>query len=324
MDFLMHISEKHPELRDKVVIVEIIGQYDSRGRFFPDKQPQAYETCLPPLDELKSKLKMKKRNFKIPEDGLTITFSINDKISYKCNKNQVHELDEMVNCAMKNRHVKFGDSCETEFYLNEAPNCIKQRSVKKPSMKENFCEKPNGLHLFNLKNQKRKNSFSNRVWLSIWQTEISFGCYSRKNFSLLKERFMRELNAYRSHHKLRPLIEEFELTQEAQKRAYNILRLGRIVPDTNLMCEEVIGSSNILLAPFIIKRWYDTAVNKYNFHTTFLPKRSKNFVKVFLKSTTHIGMGVVKIGCRVVVVLKFRPTIRKILGNRGKIRMRGM
>uniref|UniRef100_A0A0N5BV77 SCP domain-containing protein n=1 Tax=Strongyloides papillosus TaxID=174720 RepID=A0A0N5BV77_STREA len=250
-----------------------------------------------------------KKKVKLPENDVALTISVDGKASYECNNRRVPTLKELAQCAMKKRRVSFGPSCQKIFNENVLPKCINEKSVKDKSVRKPSCEEPNVMYLFNLDEKFRKNSFSNKVWSRIWQNKYDYTCFSYNNFYLLKQRYMLELNTYRSAHSAKPLIEHFELSERAQRRAEEIAESGKNFPRVDKCYEEVVGKSEILLAPFMVKKWYEE-VSEYNFRNPFSKKMPQNFVKIIWKSTTYYGIGIAKRNCELIVVLMFKAKKR--------------
>uniref|UniRef100_A0A0N5BV74 SCP domain-containing protein n=1 Tax=Strongyloides papillosus TaxID=174720 RepID=A0A0N5BV74_STREA len=319
MDFLEYISENHPELRHKQIVLIITGHFDQFGFFKSDNKPQVYKTCLPQPHQKRSSIIKKKTKFS--KDGILVRYSIKGRPSYKCNGRTVPSLKHLAQCTLKQRQIKFGPTCSRGFYKDEAPVCVKDILPEEKSLDDIFCEKPNTIYMAEFQKSLKYNTFSSKTWFSIWENRLSFMCFSRDNFYLLKSRFLKELNIYRIAHNAPPLIENLKMTEKAQLRAKALANFKKISPDPNKEYEEVIGSSEIFMAPFMIKRWYDEC-NRYNFRLPILTRKSKNFVKLIWKNSMYIGIGVVKSQCHIIVVLKFTRRKSKFTGYLSNVQKR--
>lgn len=120
---------------------------------------------------------------------------------------------------------------------------------------------------------------------------------------------MREINAYRTAHKAYPLIESLQISKEAQKRVEEIASQKRIMFSESIDYDEIIGSSDLIYAPLMVKKWYDEVLF-YNFKFPFFTNKVSNFVKMVWKTRTHVGIGIVESKCKIFVVLKFSPKIK--------------
>uniref|UniRef100_A0A0K0FN12 SCP domain-containing protein n=1 Tax=Strongyloides venezuelensis TaxID=75913 RepID=A0A0K0FN12_STRVS len=303
-DLLEYISLNNPQLVNKEVHIEMIGKIN-RYLNIPIGKPIVYKVCLQPVNRQKSTINKKK--VRIPEGDVTLKYTVDGKSSYECDNRRVPTLRELARCAMLKHRVSFGPTCQKVFKENKLPLCIKEKSVEDD--RKPFCEAPNVMYLYNLDEKFKKNHFSNKVWSEIWKNKYDYQCFSYKNFYLLKQRFILELNTYRGVHKAKPLTEHFELSKIAQRRAERIAESGKIFPRVDKYFEEVAGKSEILLAPFMIKKWYEE-VSEYNFRNPFSKKRPQNFVKIMWRSTTYYGIGITKINCDLIVVLIFKAKKR--------------
>uniref|UniRef100_A0A0N5BV76 SCP domain-containing protein n=1 Tax=Strongyloides papillosus TaxID=174720 RepID=A0A0N5BV76_STREA len=289
-----------------------MGEYNSENNFQAASKPEVYKTCLPSLDNPKSKIN--KRKVKFSEDDISLTFSVYGKPSFKCNGHKVPSLKKLTECAVNKTKIISGSNCQRVFNGLGSSACSHDKSNHK-----NVCQEPSIIFLNKLDPKFRQHSFSNKVWVNIWRNNYEYRCYSHRNFYLLRQRFMLEINTYRSAHRSPPLTEDYYLSKVAQDRAEKIASSGKVNTEKNEDYEEIVGVTDIFMAPFMVKQWYQE-VNKYNFVTPFLTRNSKNFVKMIWKKTTYLGIGIVKRNCDLYIVLKFKKRKRKLIGLLSNVR----
>uniref|UniRef100_A0A0N5BK20 SCP domain-containing protein n=1 Tax=Strongyloides papillosus TaxID=174720 RepID=A0A0N5BK20_STREA len=305
-DLSDYIVESNPELAGKEIIIKIVGIINKYNKISISYSSNFYRTCLPSIKKSSSK-----KEFSLVKnvtDDTIITFSFKGDTKFECYGRRVPSLRELAKCVLKKRRVTFGPACRTLGGINEHTICNERFSKSSIKEKKEICEKPDTL-LFILEGKLGRNSFSSSIWKRIWNNRFSYGCYSYMNFKLLKERFLREINAYRSAHKAYPLIESFKISKKAQKHAEEIASHKTIIFSESVDYDEIIGSSDLIYAPLMVKKWYDEELD-YSSVFPFFKKKVSNFVKMVWKGTTHVGIGIAKCKCKIFVVLKFSPKIK--------------
>uniref|UniRef100_A0A0N5BV73 SCP domain-containing protein n=1 Tax=Strongyloides papillosus TaxID=174720 RepID=A0A0N5BV73_STREA len=293
-ELLVHISKAHPELVDKEITIVIVGYYNNEKRFIRYSLPETFKACVP--EPNKRKLSIPTRKTKNSVKGILVQYSIDGQPLYKCNGRTVPSLKQLAECALKQRRLQFGRTCSKGFYKDEPSVCVGQIRPKEKSLEELFCEKPSTTYMFNFQKSLHDESFSNRVWFHIWKNRFNYECYSRDNFYLLKIRFLLEINTYRVSHKSSLLFENAKMTEKAQRRAEEIAQIGKLISDPNKEYEEIIDCAEVLMVPFMVKKWYDE-INKYKYRFPLSKGRNKNFVKLLWKVTRYVGIGVAKRFC---------------------------
>uniref|UniRef100_A0A0K0FN15 SCP domain-containing protein n=1 Tax=Strongyloides venezuelensis TaxID=75913 RepID=A0A0K0FN15_STRVS len=310
-ELLLHISEAHPELLYKEVTIVIDGYYNKEKRFIRYSQPETFKTCVPGPRQPKSSISMKKIK-RSSNGGILIKYTVDGQPSYKCNGKTVSSLKHLAQCALRQRELKFGPTCSRDFYKDEPSLCARQKRPKEKSLENLFCERPNTLYIAEFKKSLYSKSFSSKVWFTIWKDRLNYECYSMSNFFLLKTRFVLEINTYRIFHRSPMLVENAKMTEKAQRRAERIALIGKLVSDPNKEYEEIADCAEVLMVPFMVKKWYDE-IYKYMFRFPFSKGRNKNFVKLLWKETSYVGIGVAKRFCHVCVVLKFTRRKKRII-----------
>uniref|UniRef100_A0A0N5BV81 SCP domain-containing protein n=1 Tax=Strongyloides papillosus TaxID=174720 RepID=A0A0N5BV81_STREA len=305
-DLSDYIVENNPELAGKEIIIKIVGIINKYNKISISYPSNFYRTCLPSIN--KSGLNKEFSLVRHVKDDTIITFSFKGDAKFECYGRRVPSLREFAECVLRKRRVTFDPACLTLGDKNEHAICNKKYSMNRIIENEVVCEKPDTLLLI-LEGKLGRNSFSSLIWKKIWNNRFSFGCYSYMNFKLLKERFLREINAYRTAHKAYPLIESLQISEEAQKRAEEIASQKKIMSIEIGNYDEIIGFSDLIYAPLMVKKWYDEVLF-YNFKFPFFTNKVSNFVKMVWKSTTHVGIGIAKCKCKIFVVLKFSPKIK--------------
>uniref|UniRef100_A0A0N5C2K5 HTH_48 domain-containing protein n=1 Tax=Strongyloides papillosus TaxID=174720 RepID=A0A0N5C2K5_STREA len=225
-DFLEHIGETYPEFISKLIFIRITGEFNVLGEFIRYDPVKLCKICLPQKDKPKSRVGLKRVQFS--NDEVIVRYSLNGEITYECDGHIVPTLQELAKCALKKRHQKFGSTCQKTSYRDEALVCTIKQSRKNKTKSKLFCENIDVIQLLNYRKGLKKSTFSDKIWSSIWKNRYSYGCFSLHNYRLLKERYIREINAYRSFYKVSPLTEDFKLTQLAQTRAMVLANYGEL------------------------------------------------------------------------------------------------
>uniref|UniRef100_A0A0K0FN16 SCP domain-containing protein n=1 Tax=Strongyloides venezuelensis TaxID=75913 RepID=A0A0K0FN16_STRVS len=318
-ELIMHLSKTHPELVHKEIVVRVIGHYDVRHRFLINYPEETFKLCLPKWEEHKIQVPTKK--IKISDNGIRVRYSLNGQAAFERDGKKVPDLQQLAVCSLKRRQLKFGSNCQREFHFDEAPICVKEKFPKNYAFEQLLCEKPNTMLLLTFQKSLQTNSFSNKVWLSVWKDKFTYECFSRNKFQLLKQRFLKEINMYRKAHQASPLIENAKMTEKAQIRALKVANSRRVFADQDTEYEEIVYSCEILLAPFTVKKIYDE-INKYKYSFPNKKVLSKNFLKLIWRSTSFIGIGVAKSYCHLIVILKLTPRKNIVTGYRADVKVR--
>uniref|UniRef100_A0A0N5BV75 SCP domain-containing protein n=1 Tax=Strongyloides papillosus TaxID=174720 RepID=A0A0N5BV75_STREA len=308
-EFFEEISKTYPELVGKLVYVNVTGEFDESGEFIQNDSETIYKVCIPP-PLVKPKPRANLKRVKFSSDEVTIRHSLNGKTTYECDGRVVPTLQKLAECALKKRQQMYGPTCQRMSYRVEPSVCTNNEYKKRMSNSKLFCESIDVVQLLNYQNSLKKSTFSDKIWSSIWKNRYSYGCFSQYNYRLLRERYMREINAYRSSHKASPLTEDLKLTQIAQARALKLAYYKKLSPDPNTDYEEIIGSVRLFTAPLLIKSWYDSMF-KYKLRYPSFTRKSQNFIKMIWKNTTYLGIGIVKSYCHLIVVIKFPQREKK-------------
>ncbi|CEF62185.1 CAP domain-containing protein [Strongyloides ratti] len=317
VDVIEYLGTKYPHLVGKEIYFNGVGEYTRNNRLVKAREPVVTKLCLPhPKSIVPKPRRVSVRGI---QGGEVVVHSSNKKVSFYCNKHTVPSLADLAKCALKRQRVKFGANCERVYNPKDPPNCVEKSSyqiknqMSCSNMVESFYEA--------LEPYLGMNSFSNTVWKRIWRSELNFACFTFKDYKLLKERMLREINTYRSSHSSRPLAESYGLSKIAQDRANSISVTNVINHGLYDEYEELISVTELLQAPLIVKKWYDESMY-YNFRFGISNERCRNFVKLVWKGTTKIGIGVAKSGCKIYIVVLLNPKRKSMSLNALNIKQR--
>uniref|UniRef100_A0A0N5BV72 DUF7381 domain-containing protein n=1 Tax=Strongyloides papillosus TaxID=174720 RepID=A0A0N5BV72_STREA len=182
----MHLSKAHPELQHKEIVLRIIGHYDSRHHFLMNYPEETIKLCLPKWEEHKIQVPSKK--VKISKDGIRVRYSLKGETIFECDGKKVPDLQKLAECSLEKRKIQFGPNCQRKFHSDEAPFCVKEKFPEDLPLEQLFCEKPNAMSLLNFQRSLNAQSFSSKIWFTIWKDKFTYECFSRNNFHLLKKR----------------------------------------------------------------------------------------------------------------------------------------
>uniref|UniRef100_A0A0K0FN11 SCP domain-containing protein n=1 Tax=Strongyloides venezuelensis TaxID=75913 RepID=A0A0K0FN11_STRVS len=297
------LCEIHPELVNKEVIIKVTECFNRRGNYVPKHNHLTYKVCLPSSTRSNSLVEYKRNS--VPVDGISVTFAESGKKIYRCNRKTFSSLNEFTKCAINQHRVSFGRNCERVFNHSEPANCVGKKDKPDSVIDKSICEKPNTIYLLRLDENYKRSKFSNKIWAEIWSTNYNFLCFSKNNYRLLRQRYLMEINAYRGHHHAPPLFEDITMSHVAQCQAEEISKLGKVVHNSSIYYEVIVGHCQILEAPFMIKKWYEEN-HKYKIFSSILNKNSNNFAKLIWKKTGYLGIGIAKKNCEMIIVVLFK------------------
>uniref|UniRef100_A0A0N5B1Z8 SCP domain-containing protein n=1 Tax=Strongyloides papillosus TaxID=174720 RepID=A0A0N5B1Z8_STREA len=152
-------------------------------------------------------------------------------------------------------------------------NAISDKDKKDPS-DEYFVRKPT----------------SSRIWHKVWEY-CSFKCYSKNHYDKLKLLMLKEINMYRSLHRVEHLVTTQQLTELAQVLADKYALKRTLEVDKRFAYGILHTYVPAFSASVIVRNWYETNA-KYNFLLGPKSKVAKNFAQLVWKSTNQIGIGV--------------------------------
>ncbi|CEF66105.1 CAP domain-containing protein [Strongyloides ratti] len=158
---------------------------------------------------------------------------------------------------------------------------------------------------FNIDSVVGKDPFSNRIWHAIWDS-CNYKCFSLNNYRQFRTRLFTEINIYRRHHNVKPLVENTKLHILSERHARRIAYEKTLRRDTLTEYGETLGAAYYPAGSLIVKKWYDE--NKYYKYSTNHPNYgSQMFTQLVWKSSQQIGIGVATNDDIIFVVCKFYP-----------------
>uniref|UniRef100_A0AAF5HXA9 SCP domain-containing protein n=1 Tax=Strongyloides stercoralis TaxID=6248 RepID=A0AAF5HXA9_STRER len=317
-DLIYDLGKQHPELINKEIFLKGVGEIVSKNKtlYFPYNSVIS-RICLP-APYIRS-VKLKKVKVKDINDNEIIKHTGPKKVTFVCNKNTVPSLIQLAKCVLYGSSTTVGINCERKFSKHDPPNCIEKVPFVFPKPKR--CAASEDLVLTALYSKLRKKSYSDCVWRSIWITSINFACFSERKHSLLKERYLRELNHYRTDHGVLPLVENPSLSEIAQEYASDLNKIRNKYSEKGNKFEVVVGSADYFTAPLLIKKWYEESYY-YNYLLGRINRKCQNFARIIWKGTRQIGIGIAKNSCKVNVVLLLYPKRKFLSLNYLNIRQR--
>uniref|UniRef100_A0AAF5I1K0 Amino acid transporter transmembrane domain-containing protein n=1 Tax=Strongyloides stercoralis TaxID=6248 RepID=A0AAF5I1K0_STRER len=259
------------------------------------------------LENLKGESKNYKPNLETIDINIKQHQNPDGSTCYQCGSKVFQTHESAVRYSrIKQTKLQFTDEKVQEFKKEEPPNqvSINRKVVTNPQrdaekVREELEKKytPNVLI-----NGVR---FSNIIWKTIW-TGSTYDGYSRHGFFILKQKFLKEINTYRSFHNVEPLIRSHNLENTAQWCANKYLTKRR--PDFNVgeNFNLLVSKVGYLESPILVKYWYDEE-SKFKFNHPNGTTKTEHFSQLIWKGTREVGIGVIKKREYIFVALLFNP-----------------
>uniref|UniRef100_A0A0K0FIZ1 SCP domain-containing protein n=1 Tax=Strongyloides venezuelensis TaxID=75913 RepID=A0A0K0FIZ1_STRVS len=190
-------------------------------------------------------------------------FYIRKRLIYKCNR----KIFTSYNKAL-------------DYVLNEKTN-----NPLKYTRKPNFPILP---PLENI-NWSKENIYCRKFWMKLWNY-CDFYCYSRNNFTVMKEKFLIELSYYRQKFGVNKLVECKNLSTVALNYLKKIIPLNSKV---DLRKFENVGISSLGKAPLIINHWFGEH-KLYNQNTRFGSPETRHFTAMVWIKANKVGIGIIR------------------------------
>ncbi|CEF68196.1 CAP domain-containing protein [Strongyloides ratti] len=294
------ISEENPHLIGQKIYLHELGYVDRFGETYSHDEQNVKILCLQ-KSQFATKVREKVIRFNEEAEPFLIKHDSEGQISYECSGKTTTNLPKALACGLRNELGALGPSCSNSLSNKQVATCASMINEVK-----NVCREPDNVMFLNLKQHLGKDSLSNTIWMDIWRYKCDIECFILKQFRLLKERFLREINAYRSYHKAYPLIESYDLSLIAQAQATKMASLQNVPPLKEKKFTVLYGKDDLLFTPLMIKRWYEEILT-YNFKNIFFKPTAHHFTTLVWKSSKVIGMGIAKRDCKIYAVFIFQP-----------------
>uniref|UniRef100_A0A0N5BLQ1 SCP domain-containing protein n=1 Tax=Strongyloides papillosus TaxID=174720 RepID=A0A0N5BLQ1_STREA len=133
--------------------------------------------------------------------------------------------------------------------------------------------------------------YCRKFWMTLWGT-CDYYCYSKKNFRVMIEKFLLEINYYREKYGAGKLVESKKLFTAALNYLREIVSLGSVIDITKF---EDVEKASLAKAPLIMNHWFGEHKN-YKWNTRFGSTETRHFTAMVWKSVSKIGIGVVQLG----------------------------
>uniref|UniRef100_A0A0N5BLQ5 SCP domain-containing protein n=1 Tax=Strongyloides papillosus TaxID=174720 RepID=A0A0N5BLQ5_STREA len=153
-------------------------------------------------------------------------------------------------------------------------------------------------------NWAKEKIYCKKFWLILWKS-CNYYCYSRKNFEVMKQKFLSEINYYREKYGVKKLVESPRLSSYAYKYLKEVVPFRSSMNITNF---ENVGKGSLTKAPLIINNWFGEHKN-YKFNTPFGSTGTRHFTAMVWKSVRQIGIGIFQAGEEIYVKLIYDKTV---------------
>uniref|UniRef100_A0A0K0FJB2 SCP domain-containing protein n=1 Tax=Strongyloides venezuelensis TaxID=75913 RepID=A0A0K0FJB2_STRVS len=228
------------------------------------------------------------------DEDIEVTYYLyNYKVMYECNGFFFNQHKYVVNYY---RRLLSGKDRNRKRKPNGALDC-KHLNHHVPLYKIAECKYPDML---------KSNPFSSVIYENIW-LGCDYNCFAARNFQILKQGYVTEINQYRRLHDTPPLILDRYLeilANEKAKRSCSRRRSSLII---NLSIGYLLEIFSLESADHLISKMYDRFLTNYNWHAKRHEGKYDKYAQMLWSGTKKVGVGVFLRNDKICVALLFSP-----------------